>query len=209
MTRLKIIALITIISSCSNFISFEDTKILAQDLIIGAPDTKITKSFEKNLPYSFAKIKIGKRAPAILVLAGSNENVMHWVSADKISIFTINGKIIKTIGFDNDILFLNYPQDESILANLNSTFSSLVDFSNPSLYSATVISQYDGFKVQNIDFLDGVKETLFIEEFLSMPEVKWSVRNLYWFDTESKMVIRSSQSIHPNEAEIKINFYYK
>jgi len=134
---------------------------------------------------------------------------MHWVSADKISIFTINGKIIKTIGFDNDILFLNYPQDESILANLNSTFSSLVDFSNPSLYSATVISQYDGFKVQNIDFLDGVKETLFIEEFLSMPEIKWSVRNLYWFDTESKMVIRSSQSIHPNEAEIKINFYYK
>ena len=38
---------------------------------------------------------------------------MHWISADKVSFYTVHGKIIKTSGLDHDINYLDCLDEKS------------------------------------------------------------------------------------------------
>ena len=47
------------------------------------------------------------------------------------------------------------------------------------------------------------------EEHFESKKIRWKGVNLYWVDSETNLVLRSRQEIHPYEDTINIEFYYK
>ena len=58
---------------------------------------KLLKKYLMNYENSFLKIRFGRGPHAILILAYIDNDIYEWVGADDVSIFTINGRIIKDI----------------------------------------------------------------------------------------------------------------
>ena len=50
--------------------------------------------------------------------------------------------------------------------------------------------------------------SLYTEEYTSS-RIKWRGKNYYWVDPITNLTIRTSQSIHPYEERMLIDFYYK
>ena len=51
--------LILLLQSCA-VVDYKDVPALARSILFGAPDQEVTDSFYENMPYSFAKIRIGR-----------------------------------------------------------------------------------------------------------------------------------------------------
>jgi len=142
----------------------------------GYQSTDITKEFFDEFEYSFLRAQIGNSQDVIMVLAYINDNVFEWVSSDKISIFTKDGRIIKTKGLPHDIEIttlrrnLNFSKEENI-------FYEKINFSFPLLYSSNYISEIH--RIDEYPYISmGAKEIGFkVVEKASINEIGWKVRN--------------------------------
>lgn len=200
---------ILFVSSCGNFFTFEQTQQLIKDNIIGKPDIEVTKELFDSFEYSFAKIKLGRSSPIIVVLVSAEKGLMHWISADKVSFYTVHGKIIKTSGLDHDINYLDYPTRQKISYMLNIDQAYQIDFLNPQLYSALSLSRFEFQDNQIINYLEDDIQTVFYSEYLSMPQINWRYTNQYIWSSDFNRVIKTYQKLHPFTDEIVMEFYYK
>jgi hypothetical protein len=198
---IKTLPIILFVSSCAQF-TFNDYTNIASAVFSDAEDVAISSEYIELKGYSFAKVKIGGSPPAILSLAYIKDDLFTWVSASGQKLITKHGKIIETFGLEHDLKLLNsiahtFPIKKS---------HQLVQLSHP----MAIVSQ-------EIDSLQTVNETivldknysteLYVETFTTTP-IKWSEKNYYWVDKDSKRVIRSHQHVHPYEDVIEIEFYY-
>jgi len=197
------------LSSCGNFFTLEQTQQLFKDNIIGKPDLLVNKELFDSIEYSFAKIKIGKSSPIIVILVSVDQDLMHWISSERISFYTVHGKVIKTSGLDHDINYLDYPFTQKIANLVNSNQSYQIDFLNPQLYSALSLSRFEFKDNQTINYLENDIQTIRYSEFLSMPQINWRYTNQYIWSSDYNRVIKTVQKFHPFVDEIVMEFYYK
>jgi hypothetical protein len=197
------------LSSCGNFFTLEQTQQLFKDNIIGKPDVEVTKELFDSIEYSFAKIKLGKSSPIIVILVSVDQDLMHWISADRISFYTVHGKVIKTSGLDHDINYLDYPISQQISNIVNDDQSYQVDFLNPQLYSAISLSRFEFKDNQVINYLEDDIHTIAYSELLFMPQINWRTKNQYIWSDDYNRVVKTSQKFHPFVDEIVMEFYYK
>ena len=188
------ISLILLINSCS-FISYNQAIPLLKNAIIGVKDIEITEEYYKNIDYSFAKMKIGRSAIAILSLVSVKSGVYEWISESGEKVYTYNGKIFKTEGITYNFEIINFR--DFTLEN-NSSYNADIILDNPSSYS----SQSINIRSYNQD------TNLIIEESIRTKSFRWSYVNKYWMDNDNK-VYRSIQRIHPRLPKIEIDYYYK
>ncbi len=202
MTKYFCISLL-FLSSCS-LVEFKDVPAVARSLIYGPPEIDVTMSSYEKVPYSFAKINIGRSGSGLMILLSINDDVYEWVGSNGEVIFTKNGKIIRTIGLEYDVNILN-PKINFL--NCGECYSQyFIELSNPK----ALINQNSFFKNSHKEKLELIKKidaTVMIENF-STSKFKWTGENIYWFD-DSGQVIKSNQQIHPSLGEIEITFYYK
>jgi len=182
-------------SSCSGFDYFQAAPLIKNSLM-GYKDINISEEFYDQQEYSFAKIKVGRSSPVILSLAFIKDGIYEWVSADEERIYTLNGKIIKTVGLDYNLNFLtgkNLPE----FNDLPVSQSRLVELTNPSAMITQTAYIYEDLNAGII--YEDVKSSL----------LNWSYTNTYEIDLDSGLVKRSIQKIHPYLADFDIEFFYK
>ncbi|MDA7576260.1 YjbF family lipoprotein [Gammaproteobacteria bacterium] len=197
------------LSSCGNFFTLEQTQQLFKDNILGKPDLDVTKELFDSFEYSFAKIKVGKSSPIIVVLVSADKDLMHWISSERVSFYTVHGKIIKTSGLDHDINYLDYPITQKISNIVNIDESYQIDFLNPQLYSALSLSRFEFKDNRIINYLEDDIQTITYSELLSMPQINWRHTNQYIWSSDYNKVIKTIQKFHPFVDEIVMEFYYK
>lgn len=140
-----------------------------------------------SFPYSFAMARFGRASFSRIVLASYQNGVFEWVSADGTSLYTLDGKIIKTIGLSNDVHIAGY------IPGCKSQ-DYIVNFIEPKLFNINLESK---FTIDND----------ICEEVVSYIDINWKTNNQYIY--QDKRVTYSNQRIHPFLPELEIYFYIK
>ena len=204
---ISIIFMSFLISSCGllNEINYVDVATEVKNIILDTGDLKITEEYYDNAKASFAKIKFGRGSNYAVVYLKSIENeVSIWESSDKIEVHTFKGKVIKTVGFENDIdikYFNNFSFEKKEI------FNSL-SFSNPLLINSPINYSIDFDIVEEIEFLEKERKvSKYVETFIA-EDIGWKGKNTYFVD-ETLNVIRTYQRIGPFKSIVEIEYYYK
>lgn len=187
--------LIIALSSCSGFDYFQAAP-LVKNSLMGYKDIDISDEFYDQQEYSFAKIKIGRSSPVILSLAFIEDGIYEWISADEERIYTLNGKIIRTVGLDHNLNFLTGKSLPEFNL-LPMTQSRLAELTNPSAMITQTAQIY-------ADHNSGI-----IYEEVITSSFDWGYTNTYEVDQDSGLVKKSTQKIHPYLSELNIEFFYK
>ncbi|WP_146074530.1 YjbF family lipoprotein, partial [Vibrio jasicida] len=115
--KLLIITSILLMAGCTQ--KFNDVSATIEEAYSNYIDVELTSDEIKQVPYASAYLRIGSQKQVFVVLAFAEEDKvtgakqLKWVSADKSMIVTENGRIVKTIGLqENNLVALSgtYPE---------------------------------------------------------------------------------------------------
>ena len=202
MIKLKLLSCLLLLASCSALPYQDESKFISGYLLgFESDETAITEY--QSSQSSFAKIKIGRGPSSKVILAYISDDEYEWRSADGISLFTNNGFLFKTDGFEHDVFykFAHSPLDINIQGKTLTTF-----------YNPDVFNQSSNI---NTVFL-GQESILYLEKNISVDKYKILVtipsikfKGESYFYVYQGRVVRSDQIVHPRMPRFKINFFYK
>ena len=202
---IKILFVVLFLTSCGNLpITYIQNFSSVNSVVFGFPDYEVTEEIFNDYENSFIKVRFGRGPHAILILAYAEDNVYEWIGADSVKIYTLNGRIIKTVGLDSNIEILR-PSDNIFLA---SDVYETVNLFNPDLISSTIHRSMNSRKA-TIKKLGRSIQVNRIEESFDLDLIGWSGVNLYYQNTTTGQIESSEQRIHPRLPIVKIEYYFK
>jgi len=207
-----LLPLILLISSCETPLPlYQLIYDAGSELRKNVKDNQISRDTFDSIEFAFIRASIGfGGSKSILVLARQNNGILEWVSASSEKIYTLNGKIIKTEGLPNDIELLTIDAYKDF-PTFNET-SALINFYNPSLYSQNqnIVLKKKGMSSIKHP-IEGSSDILveLYEERVKMKKIYWSVKNKYYFNSDTGYLERTEQTIHPDLPPISIDFVRK
>jgi hypothetical protein len=202
---IRIVFVVLFLNSCGNLpITYIQNFSSVNSVVFGFPDYEVTEEIFNDYENSFIKVRFGRGPHAILILAYAEDNVYEWIGADSVKIYTLNGRIIKTVGLDSNIEILR-PSDNIFLA---SDVYETVNLFNPDLISSTIHRSMNSRKA-TIKRLGSSIQVNRIEESFDLDLIGWSGVNLYYQNTTTGQIESSEQRIHPRLPIVKIEYYFK
>lgn len=203
---IRLLMILIFISGCGNLpIAYVQNFSEVNNVIFGFPDYEITDNIFENYDNSFMKIRFGRGPHAILILAYIEDDVYEWVGADDVRIFTLNGRIIRTIGLPHNFELVNYSIDD--LAMQNASYE-LVNLYNPDLYSVKMERKLSSKESQLNKLGNSITVNRITERF-KIKSIGWNDKNIYFQNTETLNIEKSEQNIHPRLPTLKIEYYLK
>jgi len=203
---IRFIFIIIFITSCGNLpIAYIQNFSSVNNVIFGYKDFKITNDIFDSYEYSFIKVRFGRGAHSILILAYVNNDIYEWVGEDDVRIFTKNGRVIKTLGLNQNLEIKN-SRNILLPESLNSYES--VNLYSPDVYSVTMSSKFFSEDAQ-LEKLESKIEVNRIEEHFEISSIGWKETNYYFVNSSTNMVEETFQHIHPRLPLMKVEYYYK
>lgn len=196
-------AVVFFLSACSQQThSLYETSKLA---IFGQKDVEMTVEKVQSIPYASAYLKVGDGPQAFIVLGAANNQGLRWYTADKSVIVTRNGRVVKTVGLPEDLLFSSdantdpLQQPKSLL-----NASSPISWTHHEYLNAvnlrsgfTYHSVFQNLGPQSIVILDQTHASVLIEEQVEVPALNKNYRNYFWLDAKTGRVLKSEQQLTP------------
>lgn len=202
---IRIIIAILLLSSCGNLpIAYLQNFSSVNNVVFGFPEYEITQEIFDEFENSFLKIRFGRGPHAILILAYVDNDIYEWVGADDVSIFTKNGRIIKTSGLVHNFEVIK-PLEK--LYTSNETYESLNLF-NPDLFSATLKHSIstDEKKLTKLGNTINVNR---IKDNISLDIIGWKKQDVYYQNIVTQQIEAIEQHIHPKLPVVKVEYYLK
>ena len=202
---IKILFVVLFLTSCGNLpITYIQNFSSVNSVVFGFPDYEVTEEIFNDYENSFIKVRFGRGPHAILILAYAEDNVYEWIGADNVKIYTLNGRIVKTVGLNSNIEILR-PSDNIFLT---SDVYETINLFNPDLISSTIHRSMNSRKA-TIKKLGRSIQVNRIEESFDLDLIGWSGVNLYYQNTTTGQIESSEQRIHPRLPIVKIEYYFK
>ena len=202
---IRIAFVVLFLTSCGNLpITYIQNFSSVNSVVFGFPDYEVTEEIFNDYENSFIKVRFGRGPHAILILAYEKDNVYEWIGADSVKIYTLNGRIVKTVGLNSNIEILR-PSDNIFLT---SDVYETVNLFNPDLISSTIHRSMNSRKA-TIKKLGRSIQVNRIEESFDLDLIGWSGVNLYYQNTTTGQIESSEQRIHPRLPIVKIEYYFK
>jgi len=158
-----------------------------------------------NSPYAMQIIQFDKQDEEIYLLNLVQNNIQTWFKDRDIFISTKYGKIVKTIGLENDFEIISY----NGFLKLNDS-AALIRFKNPESNYMPINFKYrlvEEGVMQKV--IDGSEYNYkLIEENFEVPLIKWKGKNYYWID-ENNYIWKSEQDMVPFKRPVKIKVLKK
>ncbi|MDA9634244.1 YjbF family lipoprotein [Pseudomonadota bacterium] len=203
---IRIFLTLILISSCGNLpIAYIQNFSSVNSAVFGFPDMEITEEVFEDYEYSFIKVRFGRGPVSILILAFVEDNVYEWSGLDDVSIYTLNGRVIKTTGLVSNIEIIS-PDAKS--PDEIRDYHESINLYNPDLFSATLDSSVTADPASFSRFGSKVN-ALRVREDISIGLINWNRSNYYYYNPDSTYVEKTKQYIHPRLAAIDIEFFYK
>jgi len=202
---IRIIIAILLLSSCGNLpIAYLQNFSSVNNVVFGFPEYEITQEIYDEFENSFLKIRFGRGPHAILILAYVDNNIYEWVGADDVSIFTKNGRIIKTSGLVHNFEVIK-PLEK--LYTSNEVYES-INLLNPDLFSATLKHSIstDEKKLTKLGSTINVNR---IKDNISLDIIGWKKQDVYYQNSVTKQIEAIEQHIHPELPPVKVEYYLK
>ena len=175
-------------------------------VIVGYENELITPDLIKNIPFASSTLKIGKGASGLIILESKEEELETWVSSDGVYLVFKEGRIVKTIGFFNNLI--NFKSVETNFASLMDTneSESLVyyySYDDPKLIDMRVLASRRFVAKEKVQLIDRKEELNLIEEQIVNDYIGWKVTNKFWID-DDMFVWKSEQYISPKLPKFSI-----
>ena len=202
---IRIVFVVLFLNSCGNLpITYIQNFSSVNSVVFGFPDYEVTEEIFNDYENSFMKVRFGRGPHAILILAYEKDNVYEWIGADSVKIYTLNGRIVKTVGLNSNIEILR-PSDNIYLT---SHVYETVNLFNPNLISSTIYRSMNS-REATIEKLGRKIQVNRIQESFDLDLIGWTGVNLYYRNTSSNQIESSEQRIHPWLPIAKIEYYFK
>lgn len=178
--------------------------------VVGQPDATMSAQQIANIPYASAYLKVGDAPRAFVVLGFADTDRLKWFTADRNMIVTRNGRVIKTLGFGNDLLFSDSANadplsDGKMLIKNSAAFI----WQHRELWSAkyqsgyTLTSTFSNQGIEDVMISDTPRQLVRINEQVKVPALNTCYTNSFWLDPDSGEVVQSHQYIGPDMPQIQ------
>ena len=203
---IRVAFVVLFLSSCNNLpITYIENFSSVNSVVFGFPDYEVTEKIFNDYENSFIKVRFGRGPHAILILAYEDDNVYEWIGADGVKIYTLNGRIVKTVGLNSNTEILR-PSDNIFVTG--DVYESL-NLYNPDLFSSNIRRSMKAPETSSIKKLGQKIQVNRIQENFDLALIGWSGVNLYYQNTTTGQIEFSEQRIHPRLPVAKIEYYFK
>ena len=203
---IRVVFVVLFLTSCGNLpITYIQNFSSVNSVVFGFPDYEVTEEIFNEYENSFIKVRFGRGPHAILILAYEDNNVYEWVGADNVKIYTLNGRVVKTVGLKSNIEILR-PSDNIFL---KSHVYETLNLFNPDLFSTNIRRSMNAPKTSSIKKLGQKIQVNRIQENFDLALIGWSGVNLYYQNATTGQIEYSEQRIHPMLPIVKIEYYFK
>ena len=197
-----------VLSGCSSTVrTYTDTLKLA---FTQGEDAFLTKAELAERDADALYAKVGTKPTAVLGLAFLEHGQQKWLSADEAMLVIEKGRIVKTTGFSNNLMFQsNKAQDPikqtMVKVNQGQRWISYTDWSenNETGYQ----SGYEIIQVEvtGLDLLEHSFQTKLVTEQVTFADGSTAI-NLFWYDLNSGYLLKTKQTIAPFWPELELTF---
>lgn len=199
-TLLSLIAL----SGCSATTS--NTGETIKYALLGADDVTVTKAHVTNLPYASAYLKIGDNPRVFIVLAYVNGEDLSWLTADNVMIVTRHGRIIKTVGLENDLISLINESADPLSTKPTSTahWQAVAEWQQRHVSGYQMKGHITQRGQDTLDLVTRQINADRFEEKISLTPSSTSWTNTFWRDSSTGQVVKTQQQLGPNMPLIEL-----
>lgn len=174
------------------------------------PPLALTREDINRIPYASILVRVGKGPENMLILARYDGKDLHWVSTDFAVLVTRGGRLVRTVGFAQDLLETRFfgadplsrvPQDpEAAMAPARRR----IDIRPPDRYGVLVESRLRHLGDERIEIKELVLDTALYAESNRAGGLDWTFENHYWADRRTGVIWRSVQHAAPSLPPIDI-----
>lgn len=158
-------------------------------------------------------IKSGERPVATMALAFIENGRYKWLSSDDAMLITEKGRIVKSLGFDNDVLYVtNLSSDplKTLPSRIDNSrvWKRIID-AEPDYFGVNAKSSFNLLLNEKIEIQGHVFTVDLVTEDIAFNSAKhgsshW--QNLYWLDSKTKALLQSRQKVTPNADVFEITY---
>lgn len=167
----------------------------------------------KQLPYAMEVVKYDGSLSVMVLGYVDKANRLTYLDAEGNSLTLLNGKIIESHGFKNNMEIQNPPDINQIFLQLlnnegsHYNYSSLIRFSNPATPLMELITSYSIIENENRTFTRIIDSSrtpyIIIQEEYNVPLIHWKGSNIFWVGLNGE-VLKSKQQIIPDEPKFQL-----
>jgi hypothetical protein len=178
-------------------------------------DVQFTYAQLNAAPMDYLYVRFGDLPQAALALAYIEGSQFKWVSGDRVLLVTDNGRIVRTSGLPNDLLYLTNavsdPLKQPFRFSANSSWLRLADWSRGE-YGYQIRSTFEVMPVEQLMFFGHslavipVIESLRYENESNFVRFDGKWQNQYWLDAQSGEVLKSRQVLAPGNPAFEMVF---
>ena len=213
MKPIALIAALLLLSGCSSAGSSDYTlyyQALRQSFAGGfGRSPHVTKDQAAAIPYASIGYRLNDGPEQLLVLATDSGAEQLWTSGAHVVIVTRGGRIVRTVGFAQDVSAVTPQKGQQIFGpaeargkNLSSV--RLEDFPGIPTYGVAVKCTALPKGLETIVILGRGVTTRKVDEACRSDALDWSFTDSYWIDPQSALVWRSIQHVGPKGEKVEI-----
>lgn len=176
-------------------------------------DVVLTNELVTNSEADLIYVKNGQRSIATMALAFIEDGRYKWLSRDNAMIITENGRLVRTLGFNENLIYVSNLNNDPIKSFSTGSAGQLswdrvidTEVGDVGARVASQITREDNIllSIQGFEFNTfKLKENI---EYDSAVLGKHTWTNTFWFDSNTKQLLQSSQTIAPNMDKIDITY---
>ncbi|KFZ36251.1 hypothetical protein HR45_17250 [Shewanella mangrovi] len=171
------------------------------DAISAPPSYDISAEDLDKLPYATIYGQLGDGPQAVIVLAYIKGNERQWLTAQKESLTTAYGRLVRTDGLEHNLASLVFDTQDPLALPLNqlngAKATGHVDLLPSYKFGLKFESQFAVKEQQTIKLGPYNKRLTLAEETFSIPEIGYQVINRFWLD-DNGLVWKSKQAPSPD-----------
>ena len=164
----------------------------------GGPDLPLKREAVTKLPYASMTARVGRGPQDFLVLGKIDGRDQHWVASDKSILVIRGGRLVRTVGFNENLLGTidvgEDPVDKQLhVVENGASYTRLVDMDFKQSFGVPIDSTFEVLGDAKIEIVELTFDTIVVRERSSVRTFQWDFENIYWVDPEDGFVWRSRQ----------------
>jgi len=139
---------------------------------------------------------------AVLILGNVDGSREAWYGTNQVAIFIEHGRVVKTIGLDQNLDGVQLPADDPFVRGLQTLGAPMnyrlsKDWSPGYRYGIPVDATLTPVGHEQISILGTTHQVLRVDEQLSAPALHYRAINHYWVDPLDGFIWKSEQQVAP------------
>ena len=165
--------------------------------------------------HDYLYVRLGERSQVALGLAEIEQGQFKWVSGDRALLVTEQGRVVRTSGLENDLLYvsntLSDPLKRPLAIAKDVSWLRLLDWQQGE-YGYQVRSQFEMKPAETMQFFGVAVNVIPLIEHLQYDNEANFVRldaswqNTFWLDAKTGAVLKSKQLLAPGKEPLELTY---